>query len=366
MFLTSDGQVKILDFGLAKVDEPSAKTTTGLTNEGTTLGTLAYMAPEQARNHNVDRRADIWAFGVMLFEMLTGRLPFRGDSVTAILLAIASDSHPPVQSLRPDAPPSLCRLVDRALTKDVERRTLQATEIVRAMAEHRERVEHPSAFRKFMSRPALAIPVLVVIVAAVATASVVGRRAWGARWARTVALPEMTRLVDSLDFVNAVALADRARPFLANNAEFEALWPRMTRQVPVESDPPGALVSYAAYGGTPEWRPIGTTPLKDVRLPLGTLRIRAEREGFTPVEDVIVFAAPPPRLTLSRVGEGQAGMVWAAPVRGNYSIYVFGLETPRVKFEGFWIDRYEVTNRQYKDVRRCRRVPAAGVLEADR
>ena len=157
----------------------------------------------------------------------------------------------------------------------------------------------------------------------------------------------MTRRVESLDFVGAVALAERAGPLLAGNAAFEALWPRMTRPVAVESDPPGALVSYAAYGGTPEWRPIGTTPLKDVRIPLGTLRIRAEKEGFTPVEDVLVFGAPP-TLVLSRVGEGEAGMVWAAPAQG-FSIYVFGLETPRVKFEGFWIDQFEVTNRQYKD-----------------
>ena len=348
VFLTSDGQVKILDFGLAKVDEPSAKTTTGLTNEGTTLGTLAYMSPEQARNHNVDRRADIWAFGVMLFEMLTGRLPFRGDSVTAILLAIASDNHPPVQSLRPDAPQSLCRLVDRALTKDVERRTLQATEIARAMAEHRERIEHPSAFRKFVSRPALAIPVLIMIVAAVATASVVGRRAWDARWAATVALPEMKRLVESLDYVAAVDLATRAAPLLADNAEFAALWPRMTRVMAIDSEPPGATVSYVRYTTDGPWRTVGTTPLKDVRLPLGTIRVRVEKPGFEAAEDVVVGVAPL-EVKLYPPAEVPAGMVRAAPVRGNFSIFLFGLETPRVRFNGFWIDRYEVTNRQYKE-----------------
>ena len=347
VFLTSDGQVKILDFGLAKVDEPSAKTTTGLTNEGTTLGTLAYMSPEQARNHNVDRRADVWAFGVMLFEMLTGRLPFRGDSVTAILLAIASEPHPPVQSLRADAPPSFCRLVDRALTKDVERRTLQATDIGRILNEYRDKVEHPSALRKFASRPALSIPILAAAIIFVVLTGIAARRAWDARWARTVALPEMTRLVDGLDFVGAFDLAQRAAPLLADNAEFDALWLRMSRPVTVETEPPGAAVSFSAYGPRADWHPLGVTPLKDVRVPFGVLRFRGEMTGFDTVEDVL--GAGNPSFALSRAGEAPAGMVRAAPVRGNYSIYVFGLETPRVKFDGFWIDRYEVTNRQYKE-----------------
>ncbi len=348
VFLTSDGQVKILDFGLAKVDEPSAKTTTALTNEGTTLGTLAYMSPEQARNHNVDRRADVWALGVMLFEMLTGRLPFRGDSVTAILLAIASDSHPSVLSLRPDAPASFARLVDRALTKDVERRTVQAGDVVRTLAEYRDRAEHPSALRRFASRPALAIPVLIAAVAVIAIVGIAGRRAWDARWAATVALPEIARLVENLDYVAAVDLATRAAPLLSDNEAFAALWPRMTRVLSIQSEPAGATVSYSMYGPSGSWRTIGTTPLKDVRVPLGTIRIRVEKPGLETAEDVVVVGTPALMFKLYSSEETPAGMVRAAPVLGNFSIFLFGLETPRVKFNGFWVDRYEVTNRQYK------------------
>lgn len=346
VFLTSDGQVKILDFGLAKIDQPSAHTTTGLTTEGTTLGTISYMSPEQARNLNVDSRSDIWSFGVMLFEMLTGRLPFRGDSVAAILLAIASDQQPPVQSLRSDAPASFARLVDRALTKDVERRTLQATDIGRAVAEYRDQAEHPSAVSRFASRPALAIPVLIAVVAAIAAAGIAGRRAWEARWATSEALPEMTRLVENLNYVGAVDLAQRAGPLLADNAAFAALWPRMTRVVAIESEPAGVTISYAPYGSD-EWRPIGTTPLKDVRIPLGTLRLRAEKAGLETAEDVMVGQGAP-SFRLYSPADTPQGMVRAAPVRGNFSIFVFGLETPRARFDGFWIDRYEVTNRQYK------------------
>ncbi len=92
VMITSSGVVKVLDFGLAKqISEPSrdgSTAITGLTEAGMTLGTPAYMAPEQAQGKEVDKRADVWAFGVLLYEMLTGRRPFVGDSVQATLAAV--------------------------------------------------------------------------------------------------------------------------------------------------------------------------------------------------------------------------------------------------------------------------------------
>src|SRR5262249_54084673 len=95
-----DGAVKLLDFGVAKALESAASAVVDLTGaatrfdqteEGVVLGTLAYMAPEQARGQAVDRRADVWAFGVILYEMLTGRRPFRGDTSTDTLASLLKD-----------------------------------------------------------------------------------------------------------------------------------------------------------------------------------------------------------------------------------------------------------------------------------
>jgi serine/threonine protein kinase len=93
VILTRDGQAKILDFGIAKVVAPDADAATRLTSTGSTVGTAAYMSPEQARGEEVDERTDVWSLGVLLYEALTGRLPFA-EHPAAMLASILSDSPP--------------------------------------------------------------------------------------------------------------------------------------------------------------------------------------------------------------------------------------------------------------------------------
>ena len=129
--LRPDGTVKILDFGLAKAMDPAGASTAGAMNSptlsihptqaGIILGTAAYMAPEQARGRVVDKRADLWAFGCVLFEMLTGKRAFGGDDVTDIIVSVVS-KEPDWTALPPGTPPSLERLLRRSLEKDPKRR----------------------------------------------------------------------------------------------------------------------------------------------------------------------------------------------------------------------------------------------------
>jgi serine/threonine-protein kinase len=127
-----DGTVKVLDFGLAKAMDPAAPSSADamnsptmmspvMTQPGVILGTAAYMAPEQARGKSVDRRADIWAFGAVLFEMLTGRTPFGGASIADALSAVVRD-EPDWASLPPTVGPRLTALLRRCLQKDPRQR----------------------------------------------------------------------------------------------------------------------------------------------------------------------------------------------------------------------------------------------------
>jgi len=118
IMITEKNQVKIMDFGLAKL----ARGGTMLTKEGMTLGTAAYMSPEQARGEVVDHRTDIWSLGVVLYEMISGRLPFRGEYESAMMYSILNEEPEPLTALRTGVPMELERIVNKALAKKADTR----------------------------------------------------------------------------------------------------------------------------------------------------------------------------------------------------------------------------------------------------
>ena len=127
VMITREGRVKVLDFGLAKLESPDSgpnatdmetASRAELTGEGKVFGTVAYMSPEQARGGKIDARSDVFSLGVVLFQMLTGERPFKGDAAADMISSILRDQPSPVSEIRPDLPPHLSRILRRCLEKE--------------------------------------------------------------------------------------------------------------------------------------------------------------------------------------------------------------------------------------------------------
>ena len=218
IILTRNGPAKILDFGLAKMMSADQATATRMTGSGTTVGTVAYMAPEQAQGQAVDQRADVWALGVMLYEMLTGRLPFQAENAAATLLAIITEKPRPVKALRADVPPELERILGEALQRDRAARTITASQIVQEVATYRARassgtlgsVAAPTPW-VWLKQKRVAIPAVLALVA-LASAAV---WAWNGnakiRWAHDVAIPEIIRLADQEQYPDGIYVGPASR-----------------------------------------------------------------------------------------------------------------------------------------------------------
>jgi serine/threonine-protein kinase len=128
VLVTTDGAVKILDFGIARLT-----TGTGPTRTGAAPGTVAYMAPEQVRGARAEARSDVWSLGVLLYEMLAGSRPFRGDSEAAVLYAVLEHDPEPLRAHVPDAPVVLERLIKTMISKDLSTRPMDGGEVAEAL-----------------------------------------------------------------------------------------------------------------------------------------------------------------------------------------------------------------------------------------
>ena len=138
IMVTESGQIKIMDFGLAKM-----KGVSHITKFGTTLGTTAYMSPEQARGEHVDHRTDIWSLGVIAFELLTGKTPYEGEFEQAIIYSILNEEPRSVLSLRKDVPLKLDQIIMKMLSKNKEYRYQNISELILDLQEFKLKDKQP-------------------------------------------------------------------------------------------------------------------------------------------------------------------------------------------------------------------------------
>ena len=179
IMMTSDGVAKIVDFGLAKAFGVST------TRTMSTAGTVAYMAPEQIRGEALDQRTDIWAMGIMLYQMLTGKLPFRADNEQAVFYLILNKKHEPVKHAQSGVPLELESIINKCLEKNPSRRYQQTEELVENLSNFKKLVDSEvsvdtvrirkkkNIIKSIAERPALTAALSVLLIALIAIAYLV-------------------------------------------------------------------------------------------------------------------------------------------------------------------------------------------------
>jgi eukaryotic-like serine/threonine-protein kinase len=346
---TASGQVKLLDFGLAKLTharavgaEAATTPQVHLTTEGMAMGTPAYMAPEQVEGRPADARSDVFALGLLLFEMLTGERAFGGGSAMAVMSAILRDAPAPVRRRCPECPRELVRLVARCLEKDPARRPQHGGAVLAEL----ERISAEWARRDTLvwrlARPRVWGSALALLVLALGTWAALDWRRQAAEAAFSGELDALAGLVADERLVEAWG---RLRDLEATHPGHSALipwWNDLTLPGSLSTEPPGARVWAQPYD-KPEgdWIDVGLGDQPEIRMPLAHVRWRVEKPGY----QTQYLSSPGwfmPQVPLVAVGEGPPGMlpVPAGDLRHSW--------LPPQRIEAFWLGRSEVTNAEFQ------------------
>ena len=350
IMVTKLGQAKIMDFGLAKLVGASL-----ITREGVTMGTVAYMSPEQARGETVDHRSDIWSLGVVIYEMLSGQLPFKGDHEASILYSVVHEEPRRLKDIKPDIPLEVEQIISRALKKNPESRYSSSAEMLKDLKAYLTHLRSPEvgitdfkSLVRHIRKPRIAISTILITLLLCSIAVWFFSRSTKIRWAREKAIPEIEKFIENDDYTGAFKLALEAEKFIPKDSRLIELLPKIERSFSVQTTPPGANVYIKDYRATEsDWEYLGRSPINNARISSVFKRWIVTKEGYETIEGTDEFDETD---FWERVYDVRLDLVLerTGVVPPDMNL-INGKETEIGEIDDFYMDKYEVTNKEYKE-----------------
>ncbi|MHC4567682.1 MAG: protein kinase domain-containing protein [Planctomycetota bacterium] len=338
--ITPEGRIKVLDLGIAKMIGAPSPAAVTITEPGQVIGTPGYMSPEQASGNPADHRTDIWSFGCILYEMLTGTCPFPGQTASEALAAILK-TDPDWEALPAEAGPHVREIIHKCLQKDPAQRYQSAGALCEDLSKSMEdltarppKAVDIKALLRLLKRPKAEALVALVLLAICLTTYGVFRHIKNTRWA-IGSIPDIIKLIESDQYLAAFQLAKKVEKYIPNNSTLKELWPVMAREFSIITNPPGAEIYFRDYtdiNGKALY--LGKSPRKEKWFPYGVYRWEIRKTGFATRECISdTFSGRSSELKITLLKKDlYPGMLLIQPKE-------------RVDYV---IDTNEVTNREFK------------------
>ncbi|MFC1559367.1 protein kinase, partial [Gemmatimonadota bacterium] len=358
---------RIVDFGLAKLPDVD------LTRSGSTLGTVKYAAPEQVRGEQIDERSDIWALGIILYEMLFGQQPFIGDNEATVIHAILTKQPDLTTSIRGDIPSSIVPVLKRSLEKDRTSRYSSAFELrndlqscIDALIAEPEGPSKAQFIIEKLKIPALGIPIISLVIVSLVFGFHELNQARIHRQLEQVFIPPIVAAIEADDYGKAFLLANELEQKYPGHPLLKEQLPRYCVPIGINTIPQNADVYVRSYTNPESTITfIGTTPIDKAWIPAGVAYFRIEHADCEILElvELVGYAledqpveqpehlinATNDTIPLPPKGSFPDGMVLVAPQNalgaGFLDSTIPGTFPPKLYF----MDRHEISNREFSE-----------------